>query len=54
MTRSSVLEQLFETHDLRSVLGTYSIDSRGDTTLDRFGVYHLVDGQLMFWQARRG
>ena len=54
VTRSSVLKQLFKTHDLPSVLGTYSIDSRGDTTLDRFGVYHLVDGQLMFWQARRG
>ena len=53
-TRSSVLKQLFETHNLRSVLGTYSIDGRGDTTLDRFGVYHLVNGQLMFWQARRG
>jgi branched-chain amino acid transport system substrate-binding protein len=54
VTRSSVLAQLFMTHDLRSVLGTYSIDRRGDTTLDRFGVYHVVDGQLVFWQARRG
>ena len=54
VTRSSVRAQLFETRDRRSVLGTYSIDRRGDTTLDRFGVYHLVDGQLIFWQARRG
>ena len=54
VTRSSVIEQLFETHDLPSVLGTYSIDSLGDTTLDRFGVYHVVEGQLLFWQARRG
>ena len=54
VTRSSVLKQLFETHNLPSVLGTYSIDGRGDTTLDRFGVYHVVNGQLMFWQARRG
>ena len=36
------------------MLGTYSIDRRGDTTLDQFGVYHLVGGQLLFWQARRG
>jgi len=54
VTRSSVLKQLFKTHDLPSVLGTYSIDSNGDTTLDRFGVYRVVDGQLLFWQARRG
>ena len=54
VTRSSVIEQLFETHDLPSVLGTYSIDSLGDTTLDRFGVYHVVEGQLLFCQARRG
>jgi branched-chain amino acid transport system substrate-binding protein len=54
VTRSSVLAQLLETHDLPSVLGLYSIDRRGDTTVDRFGVYHLVGGRLMFWQARRG
>jgi branched-chain amino acid transport system substrate-binding protein len=54
VTRSSVLAQLFQTRDRHSVLGTYSINNRGDTTLDRFGVYHLVDGQLVFWQARRG
>ena len=54
VTRSSVRAQLFETRDRRSALGTYSIDHRGDTTLDRFGVYHLVDGQLIFWEARRG
>ena len=54
VTRSSVLTQLLRTRDRPSVLGTYSIDSHGDTTLDRFGVYHLVDGQLMFWQMRRG
>jgi branched-chain amino acid transport system substrate-binding protein len=54
VTRSSVLAQLLKTRDRPSVLGTYSIDGRGDTTLDRFGVYHLVGGQLIFWQARRG
>jgi branched-chain amino acid transport system substrate-binding protein len=54
VTRSSVLAQLVRTRDLPSVLGIYSIDSHGDTTLDQFGVYHLVAGQLMFWQARRG
>jgi branched-chain amino acid transport system substrate-binding protein len=54
VTRSSVLAQLFKTRELPSVLGPYSIDRRGDTTVDRFGVYHLVGGRLIFWQARRG
>jgi len=53
-TRSRVLHEIFETRDLESVLGTYGIDSRGDTTLRRFGVYHVADGKLVFWQARRG
>jgi branched-chain amino acid transport system substrate-binding protein len=53
-TRSKVLREIFEVHGLRSVLGIYSIDRRGDTTLNRFGVYHLADGRLLFWQARRG
>jgi branched-chain amino acid transport system substrate-binding protein len=54
VTRSSVLTQLFRTRDRPSVLGTYSINGRGDTTLDQFGVYHVVGGQLMFWKALRG
>jgi branched-chain amino acid transport system substrate-binding protein len=53
-TRSRVLREIFEVHGLRSVLGIYSIDRRGDTTLDRFGVYHLAGGRLVYWQARRG
>jgi hypothetical protein len=33
------------------VLGTYSIDRNGDTTLRRYGVYTIVAGRLTFWQA---
>jgi hypothetical protein len=33
------------------VLGTYSIDSSGDTTLRRYGAYRVVDGQLRFWKV---
>jgi hypothetical protein len=33
------------------VLGTYSINRDGDTTLHRYGVYGIVDGRLTFWQA---
>jgi branched-chain amino acid transport system substrate-binding protein len=49
--RSAVRAALFATRDRRSVLGTYSIDRDGDTTLRRYGVYGLADGRLTFWQA---
>ena len=49
--RSAVRAALFATRDRRSVLGTYSIDPNGDTTLRRYGVYGIVAGRLTFWQA---
>lgn len=49
--RSAVRAALFATHDRHSVLGTYSIDPGGDTTLRRYGVYGIVDGQLSFREA---
>jgi branched-chain amino acid transport system substrate-binding protein len=39
LDRSSVTEAFFATTDRDSVLGTYSIDDVGDTTLDRVGAY---------------
>ena len=49
--RSQVRAALFDTRDRRSVLGTYSIDRNGDTTLRRYGVYGIAGGQLTFLQA---
>jgi branched-chain amino acid transport system substrate-binding protein len=49
--RSAVRTALFGTRDRRSVLGAYSIDSAGDTTLRRYGVYAIAGGHLTFWQA---
>ena len=49
--RSKVVAALFATRDRRSVLGTYSINHQGDTTLRRYGVYRIVDGRLVFWTA---
>ena len=46
--RSRVIHRIFATRDRRSVLGTYSIDSDGDTTLHAYGVYHVRDGRLVF------
>jgi branched-chain amino acid transport system substrate-binding protein len=49
--RSAVRSALFGTRDRHSVLGTYSVDRAGDTTLRRYGVYGIVAGRLTFWQS---
>jgi branched-chain amino acid transport system substrate-binding protein len=46
--RGSVIEQLFATKDRESVLGTYSIDENGDTTLTDYGAYKIENGALVF------
>jgi len=45
---ADILSALFETTDRESVLGTYSIDDNGDTTLSDYGVYTIEDGELVF------
>ncbi|MBV9839362.1 MAG: branched-chain amino acid ABC transporter substrate-binding protein [Solirubrobacterales bacterium] len=52
--RSNVVAAVFATRNRRSVLGTYSIDHDGDTTLTRYGVYRVVAGRLSFWKAVEG
>ncbi len=47
--RSAVVHAIFAPRNRPSLLGTYSIDSNGDTTLRRYGVYRLVDGRLVLW-----
>jgi branched-chain amino acid transport system substrate-binding protein len=42
--RAEVVKQLFATKDRESVLGTYSIDPNGDTTLTDYGLYVIKDG----------
>ena len=54
VTRTRVLHAIFATRDLPSVLGTYSVQPGGDTTLRRFGVYRVRNGRLAFWKAVRG
>ena len=45
------MKALFETKDRASVLGTYSIDENGDTTLTDYGVYSIKDDELAFDQV---
>ena len=46
--KEDVLKSFFETKDRQSVLGTYSIDENGDTTLTDYGIYTVEDGDLKF------
>jgi branched-chain amino acid transport system substrate-binding protein len=46
--KADILSALFETTDRQSVLGTYSIDENGDTTLTDYGVYAIDGGVLEY------
>ena len=46
--RDSVVDAFFNTQDRDSVLGTYSIDEVGDTTLTALAGYRVSDGRLVF------
>jgi branched-chain amino acid transport system substrate-binding protein len=45
-SRQAVIDQFFDTTDRNSILGDYSIDSVGDTTLNRLGSYAARGGRL--------
>src|SRR5918997_769841 len=49
--KADILKALFETKDRQSVLGTYSIDENGDTSLTDYGVYKIKGGELEFDQT---
>jgi branched-chain amino acid transport system substrate-binding protein len=50
-TKEDILKAIFATKDRPSVLGTYSIDKNGDTTLTDYGVYKIVNGQQVFLET---
>jgi branched-chain amino acid transport system substrate-binding protein len=52
--RSKIVAAIFATRNRHSVLGTYSIERSGDTTLRSYGVYRIVGGRLSFWTAISG
>ncbi len=47
-SRSKVVAAILATKDRPSVLGTYSIDANGDTTLKSYGSYKIVNGKDAF------
>ncbi|MDQ2939390.1 MAG: branched-chain amino acid ABC transporter substrate-binding protein, partial [Actinomycetota bacterium] len=46
--RHAVIDEVLSTHDLHSILGSYSIDGNGDTTLDTVSGYRVADGLPVF------
>lgn len=46
--RGAVLDEVFNTKNRNSILGTYSIDENGDTTLTDYGLYVIKDGKWVF------
>jgi branched-chain amino acid transport system substrate-binding protein len=46
--RQAVIDEVFHTRNRHSVLGTYSIDRNGDTTLRDYGLYRMGNGVLVF------
>ena len=50
-TQRGTIEGFFNTRDRDSVLGRYSIDANGDTTLTQYGVYRIEQRELVFDRA---
>src|ERR671920_407981 len=46
--RQAVIDAFFATENKESVLGTYSIDDDGDTTLTTYGAYIAKGSKLVF------
>ena len=48
LSRQDVVNEVFKTKNRNSVLGTYSINSDGDTSLTDYGIYVIKGGKLTF------
>jgi branched-chain amino acid transport system substrate-binding protein len=46
--KQAVIDQFFKIKNRQSVLGTYSIDANGDTTLTDYGGNRIKNGKLVF------
>jgi branched-chain amino acid transport system substrate-binding protein len=52
--RERVVEKLLDTSNFSSVVGRFSIDDNGDTTLERIAGYRVRNGRLVFAVPLRG
>jgi branched-chain amino acid transport system substrate-binding protein len=53
-SRERVVEEVLDTTDLDSTVGTFSIDDNGDTSLDRIAGYRVAGGRPVFAASLRG
>jgi branched-chain amino acid transport system substrate-binding protein len=53
-SRTDVIDIIHSTKDRESVLGRYSIDKNGDTSITAYGVYKIKGGQLAFFKQIKG
>ncbi len=51
LTRENVLKNIFATKDFEGVLGTWSFDANGDTSLTSMSGYQIKNGKFEFAQA---
>jgi branched-chain amino acid transport system substrate-binding protein len=49
--RQVVIDRFFATRERNSVIGRYSIEADGETTLRRYGVDRVVNGRPVFYRA---
>jgi branched-chain amino acid transport system substrate-binding protein len=49
--RQAVIDRVFSTKGRGSVIGRYSIEANGETTLARYGVDRVLGGRLVFYRA---
>jgi branched-chain amino acid transport system substrate-binding protein len=52
--RQAVTTQLLSTHDRHSVLGTYSIDPHGESTISMYAIDRVAHGRPVFWRSFSG
>lgn len=52
--RDEVVKKMLDTEDLRSPVGTFSIDDNGDTSLTQLAGYRVKDGRLVFEASLEG
>ena len=49
--RQAVIDRFFAVRNRDSVLGRYSMQADGETTLSRYGVDRIVNGRPVFYRA---
>ncbi len=49
--RETVIDRVFATKNRNSVLGRYSVEPDGETTLSQYGVDRVSDGRPVFLRA---